>query len=146
MIIQIISGLIHYILISYFVIWQGRKESWFIPTKLATNLSASFTDSSSNKEVCLWVALLDAYELTEMFSFSQVFCNTIYLDFQTAKSCSDSNFVSSSFYAFYHIFCKDSMLTMTIKPSQLCYISSGNSRECFLFSLSHLWLNGASFF
>nr|XP_009392827.1 PREDICTED: RNA polymerase II transcription factor B subunit 2 isoform X2 [Musa acuminata subsp. malaccensis] len=29
---------------------QGRKESWFIPTKLATNLSASFTDSSSNKE------------------------------------------------------------------------------------------------
>ncbi|WOK92805.1 RNA polymerase II transcription factor B subunit 2 isoform X4 [Canna indica] len=29
---------------------QGRKESWFVPTKLATNLSLSFTDSSSNKE------------------------------------------------------------------------------------------------
>jgi transcription initiation factor TFIIH subunit 4 len=30
--------------------WQGRKDSWFIPTKLATNLSASLSDSSSNKE------------------------------------------------------------------------------------------------
>ncbi|XP_050215235.1 general transcription and DNA repair factor IIH subunit TFB2 [Mercurialis annua] len=28
---------------------QGRKESWFIPTKLATNLSVSLTDSSSRK-------------------------------------------------------------------------------------------------
>ncbi|XVE88025.1 hypothetical protein DITRI_Ditri19aG0035300 [Diplodiscus trichospermus] len=29
---------------------QGRKESWFIPTKLATNLSLSLTDSSSRKQ------------------------------------------------------------------------------------------------
>lgn len=29
---------------------QGRKESWFIPTKLATNLSVSMTESSSRKE------------------------------------------------------------------------------------------------
>lgn len=29
---------------------QGRKESWFIPTKLTTNLSVSLTDSSSRKE------------------------------------------------------------------------------------------------
>ncbi|XP_020581219.1 RNA polymerase II transcription factor B subunit 2-like isoform X1 [Phalaenopsis equestris] len=29
---------------------QGRKESWFIPTKLATNLSISLSDSSSRKE------------------------------------------------------------------------------------------------
>ncbi|KAL6651633.1 hypothetical protein ACP70R_010558 [Stipagrostis hirtigluma subsp. patula] len=29
---------------------QGRKDSWFIPTKLATNLSASLSDSSSSKE------------------------------------------------------------------------------------------------
>ncbi|KAJ7962559.1 RNA polymerase II transcription factor B subunit 2 [Quillaja saponaria] len=29
---------------------QGRKESWFIPTKLVTNLSASLTDSSSRKQ------------------------------------------------------------------------------------------------
>ncbi|KAK9089313.1 hypothetical protein Scep_028395 [Stephania cephalantha] len=29
---------------------QGRKESWFIPTKLATNLSMSLTDSSARKE------------------------------------------------------------------------------------------------
>ncbi|XP_074580172.1 general transcription and DNA repair factor IIH subunit TFB2 [Curcuma longa] len=29
---------------------HGRKEGWFIPTKLATNLSVSFTDSASNKE------------------------------------------------------------------------------------------------
>ncbi|XP_044460906.1 general transcription and DNA repair factor IIH subunit TFB2 [Mangifera indica] len=29
---------------------QGRKESWFIPTKLATNLSVSLTESSSRKE------------------------------------------------------------------------------------------------
>ncbi|XP_011658205.1 general transcription and DNA repair factor IIH subunit TFB2 isoform X2 [Cucumis sativus] len=28
---------------------QGRKESWFIPTKLATNLSMSLADSSSRK-------------------------------------------------------------------------------------------------
>lgn len=34
---------------------QGRKESWFIPTKLATNLSVCLTDSSSRKQVCfLW--------------------------------------------------------------------------------------------
>ncbi|KAG1359561.1 General transcription and DNA repair factor IIH subunit TFB2 [Cocos nucifera] len=30
---------------------QGRKESWFIPTKLATNLSVSLSDSSSRKEI-----------------------------------------------------------------------------------------------
>ncbi|XP_031268334.1 general transcription and DNA repair factor IIH subunit TFB2 [Pistacia vera] len=29
---------------------QGRKDSWFIPTKLATNLSVSLTESSSRKE------------------------------------------------------------------------------------------------
>ncbi|KAF3451495.1 hypothetical protein FNV43_RR07590 [Rhamnella rubrinervis] len=29
---------------------KGRKESWFIPTKLATNLSMSLTDSSSRKQ------------------------------------------------------------------------------------------------
>lgn len=29
---------------------QGRKESWFIPTKLATNLSISLSDASSRKE------------------------------------------------------------------------------------------------
>ncbi|KAG2687564.1 hypothetical protein I3760_09G057700 [Carya illinoinensis] len=32
---------------------QGRKESWFIPTKLATNLSVSLTDSSSRKQGCI---------------------------------------------------------------------------------------------
>ncbi|KAL3534754.1 hypothetical protein ACH5RR_003215 [Cinchona calisaya] len=29
---------------------QGRKESWFIPTKLATNLSISLSDTSSRKQ------------------------------------------------------------------------------------------------
>ncbi|XAR59606.1 hypothetical protein NMG60_11015498 [Bertholletia excelsa] len=29
---------------------QGRKESWFIPTKLATNLSISLADTSSRKQ------------------------------------------------------------------------------------------------
>ncbi|XP_022728539.1 RNA polymerase II transcription factor B subunit 2-like isoform X1 [Durio zibethinus] len=29
---------------------QGRRERWFIPTKLATNLSVSLTDSSSRKQ------------------------------------------------------------------------------------------------
>ncbi|XP_042499165.1 general transcription and DNA repair factor IIH subunit TFB2 isoform X2 [Macadamia integrifolia] len=29
---------------------HGRKESWFIPTKLATNLSVSLSDSSSRKQ------------------------------------------------------------------------------------------------
>ncbi|KAG4178168.1 hypothetical protein ERO13_A10G024700v2 [Gossypium hirsutum] len=32
------------------VLIKGRKESWFIPTKLATNLSVSLTDSSSRKQ------------------------------------------------------------------------------------------------
>ncbi|XP_052308580.1 general transcription and DNA repair factor IIH subunit TFB2 isoform X3 [Populus trichocarpa] len=33
------------------LVWAiGRKESWFIPTKLATNLSVSLTDSSSRKQ------------------------------------------------------------------------------------------------
>lgn len=31
--------------------FQGRKDSWFIPTQLATDLSASLSDSSSSKEV-----------------------------------------------------------------------------------------------
>ncbi|KAG5528153.1 hypothetical protein RHGRI_028930 [Rhododendron griersonianum] len=30
---------------------QGRKESWFIPTKLATNLSISLSDLSSRKQI-----------------------------------------------------------------------------------------------
>ncbi|KAM2071500.1 hypothetical protein ACFX1T_039931 [Malus domestica] len=30
---------------------QGRKDSWFIPTNLATNLLVSLTDSSSRKQV-----------------------------------------------------------------------------------------------
>ncbi|CAN6546442.1 unnamed protein product [Malus baccata var. baccata] len=30
---------------------QGRKDSWFIPTELATNLSVSLTDSSSRKQI-----------------------------------------------------------------------------------------------
>ncbi|XP_034211558.1 general transcription and DNA repair factor IIH subunit TFB2 isoform X3 [Prunus dulcis] len=30
---------------------QGRKDSWFIPTRLATNLSVSLTDSSSRKQI-----------------------------------------------------------------------------------------------
>uniref|UniRef100_A0ACD5YJ45 Uncharacterized protein n=1 Tax=Avena sativa TaxID=4498 RepID=A0ACD5YJ45_AVESA len=29
---------------------QGRKDSWFIPTKLATNLSSSLSDASASKE------------------------------------------------------------------------------------------------
>ncbi|WMV16050.1 hypothetical protein MTR67_009435 [Solanum verrucosum] len=30
---------------------QGRKESWFIPTKLATNLSISLADTTSRKQI-----------------------------------------------------------------------------------------------
>ncbi|KAJ0018955.1 hypothetical protein Pint_10614 [Pistacia integerrima] len=37
---------------------QGRKDSWFIPTKLATNLSVSLTESSSRKEVYWLIAFL----------------------------------------------------------------------------------------
>ncbi|OMO84837.1 Transcription factor TFIIH subunit p52/Tfb2 [Corchorus capsularis] len=36
--------------LSFHTSGQGRKESWFIPTKLATNLSVSLTDSSSRKQ------------------------------------------------------------------------------------------------
>lgn len=38
-----------------FLILQGRKESWFIPTKLATNLSVSLSDSSSRKQVYVFL-------------------------------------------------------------------------------------------
>ncbi|XP_073147261.1 general transcription and DNA repair factor IIH subunit TFB2-like isoform X2 [Henckelia pumila] len=29
---------------------QGRKDNWFVPTKLATNLSISLADSTSRKQ------------------------------------------------------------------------------------------------
>lgn len=50
---------------------QGRKESWFIPTKLATNLSVSLTDSSSRKQVCFFVKSWITVQWTFLaFSFS----------------------------------------------------------------------------
>jgi hypothetical protein len=49
---------------------QGRKESWFIPTKLATNLSVSLTDSSSRKQVCfLWSHELPFSKYVYLFLF-----------------------------------------------------------------------------
>ncbi|KAF4363801.1 hypothetical protein F8388_000466, partial [Cannabis sativa] len=36
--------------LSFHATGEGRKDSWFIPTKLATNLSISLTDSSSRKQ------------------------------------------------------------------------------------------------
>ncbi|OWM67852.1 general transcription and DNA repair factor IIH subunit TFB2 [Punica granatum] len=50
---------------------QGRKESWFIPTKLATNLSVSLTDSSSRKEGYVMVETnfrLYAYSTSKLHS------------------------------------------------------------------------------
>ncbi|GAY56313.1 hypothetical protein CUMW_170910 [Citrus unshiu] len=45
------ADLISFLLeLSFHVAGEGRKESWFIPTKLATNLSMSLTDSSARKE------------------------------------------------------------------------------------------------
>ncbi|KAG4982695.1 hypothetical protein JHK87_027444 [Glycine soja] len=41
--------------LSFHEIGEGRKGSWFIPTKLATNLSMSLADSSSRKQVSYWV-------------------------------------------------------------------------------------------
>lgn len=49
---------------------QGRKDSWFIPTKLATNLSVSLTDSSSRKQVCfLWSHELPFSKYVYLFLF-----------------------------------------------------------------------------
>jgi hypothetical protein len=53
---------------------QGRKDSWFIPTKLATNLSASLSDSSSNKEVSEHFISL----LLQLFMTSKSFITSIY--------------------------------------------------------------------
>ncbi|KAL3345334.1 hypothetical protein AABB24_024343 [Solanum stoloniferum] len=36
--------------LSFHVTGKGRKESWFIPTKLATNLSISLADTTSRKQ------------------------------------------------------------------------------------------------
>ncbi|KAK1284315.1 hypothetical protein QJS10_CPB21g00535 [Acorus calamus] len=36
--------------LSFHTMGEGRKESWFIPTKLATNLSVSLSDSSARKQ------------------------------------------------------------------------------------------------
>ncbi|XP_024047712.1 general transcription and DNA repair factor IIH subunit TFB2-like isoform X3 [Citrus clementina] len=45
------ADLISFLLeLSFHVAGEGRKENWFIPTKLATNLSMSLTDSSARKE------------------------------------------------------------------------------------------------
>ncbi|KAF8409283.1 hypothetical protein HHK36_005357 [Tetracentron sinense] len=43
---------------------QGRKDSWFIPTNLATNLSVSFSDSSSRKQVFSQIS-----KFTDLFWF-----------------------------------------------------------------------------
>ncbi|KAL0688825.1 hypothetical protein Bca4012_088502 [Brassica carinata] len=40
-----------YIIREYISNAEGRKDSWFIPTKLATNLSVSLADSSVRKEI-----------------------------------------------------------------------------------------------
>ncbi|XP_065879040.1 general transcription and DNA repair factor IIH subunit TFB2 [Euphorbia lathyris] len=50
---------------------QGRKESWFIPTQLATNLSVSLTDSSSRKQGFVMVETnfrLYAYSTSKLHS------------------------------------------------------------------------------
>ncbi|KAJ0966893.1 hypothetical protein J5N97_023810 [Dioscorea zingiberensis] len=55
---------------------QGRKESWFIPTKLATNLSVSLSDSSSRKQ---GFVVVETNFRTYAYSTSKLHCEILRL-------------------------------------------------------------------
>ncbi|KAJ4976504.1 hypothetical protein NE237_001610 [Protea cynaroides] len=55
---------------------QGRKESWFIPTKLATNLSVSLSDSSSRKQ---GFVVVETNFRTYAYSSSKLHCEILRL-------------------------------------------------------------------
>lgn len=73
------------VFLSSHVLAQGRKESWFIPTKLATNLSVSLTDSSSRKEVeslHSWCLLYDVYFVSNCVLYSLLSFSFFFLSVQ----------------------------------------------------------------
>ncbi|XLR15669.1 hypothetical protein HN51_036646, partial [Arachis hypogaea] len=45
---------------------QGMKESWFIPTKLATNFSMTLVDSSPKKEIINYDVYRVLYQLPKL--------------------------------------------------------------------------------
>ncbi|CAL5346033.1 unnamed protein product [Camellia sinensis] len=55
---------------------QGRKESWFIPTKLATNLSISLSDTSSRK---LGFVVVETNFRVYAYSTSKLHCEILRL-------------------------------------------------------------------
>ncbi|KAK6150421.1 hypothetical protein DH2020_015353 [Rehmannia glutinosa] len=55
---------------------QGRKESWFIPTKLATNLSISLADTSSRKQ---GYVVVETNFRTYAYSTSKLHCEILRL-------------------------------------------------------------------
>ncbi|KAF9611856.1 hypothetical protein IFM89_036500 [Coptis chinensis] len=55
---------------------QGRKESWFIPTKLVTNLSVSLSDSSSRKQ---GFVVVETNFRTYAYSTSKLHCEILRL-------------------------------------------------------------------
>ncbi|KAL8144372.1 hypothetical protein V2J09_017404 [Rumex salicifolius] len=55
---------------------QGRKESWFIPTKLATNLSVSLSDSSTRKQ---GFVVVETNFRTYAYSTSKLHCEVLKL-------------------------------------------------------------------
>lgn len=99
------------VFLSSHVLAQGRKESWFIPTKLATNLSVSLTDSSSRKEVeslHSWCLLYDVYFVSNCvlysllsFSFFFYLCRALWWWKQTSE-CTHTHHLNYTlkFYAF----------------------------------------------
>ncbi|PIA44014.1 hypothetical protein AQUCO_01800227v1 [Aquilegia coerulea] len=55
---------------------QGRKESWFIPTKLVTNLSVTLSDSSSRKQ---GFVVVETNFRTYAYSASKLHCEILRL-------------------------------------------------------------------
>ncbi|THG06821.1 hypothetical protein TEA_001970 [Camellia sinensis var. sinensis] len=68
---------------------QGRKESWFIPTKLATNLSISLSDTSSRK---LGFVVVETNFRVYAYSTSKLHCEILRLFSRYAINLLDKYF------------------------------------------------------
>lgn len=60
------------------VLFQGRKDGWFIPTKLATNLSISLSDTSTRKQVTQFLLYYTSSFLLDIWTWT-VFYLSIYV-------------------------------------------------------------------
>lgn len=60
------------------VLFQGRKDGWFIPTKLATNLSISLSDTSTRKQVTQFLLYYTSSFVLDIWTWT-VFYLSIYV-------------------------------------------------------------------